>query len=246
MATITGFTADRMLVIENETVVDGDVVGNNLHLIRRDGVVIDAGNVRGATGATGVQGPPGTNGTNGTNGKDGLGVPAGGLAAQILTKNTNVDNDTIWKTPALPFAPVHFRATHGTQSIPRSVWTNVTAYGAPNENTGGGTWSGGVYTVPADGSYLMIGAILWAVPTLTGWMTLQCQIVVSEAGMFPTIQDIRGLRDTSAFNGATGPVSGVRPLPAGSTIRLQAYNGHPSAAVNLFGGYLGLEINRVE
>lgn len=65
MATVTGFTAERMLVIENETVVDGEVVGNNLHLLRRDGISIDAGNVRGPTGATGPQGTPGTNGKDG-------------------------------------------------------------------------------------------------------------------------------------------------------------------------------------
>lgn len=97
MATVTGFTAERMLVIENETVVDGEVVGDNLHLLRRDGVPIDAGNVRGATGATGPKGDPGTNGTNGTNGKDGLGVPLGGLAGQLLAKNSDTDNDTLWR-----------------------------------------------------------------------------------------------------------------------------------------------------
>jgi len=63
MATVTGFTAERMLEIENSTVVDGEVVGDNLMLIRRDGIQIDAGNVRGPTGATGPIGmpvPPGT------------------------------------------------------------------------------------------------------------------------------------------------------------------------------------------
>jgi microcystin-dependent protein len=56
MVTVTGFTSDRMLEIENSTVVDGDVVGNNLILKTRDNTTIDAGNVRGPTGP---QGPTG-------------------------------------------------------------------------------------------------------------------------------------------------------------------------------------------
>lgn len=55
MATVTGFTAERMLIIENSTVVDGEVVGNNLILYTRDGTPIDAGNVRGPIGPAGPQ-----------------------------------------------------------------------------------------------------------------------------------------------------------------------------------------------
>jgi microcystin-dependent protein len=60
MATVTGFTAEKMKTIENETVVDGEVRNDNLILIRRDGVEIDAGDVRGP------QGPPGPGGTDTT------------------------------------------------------------------------------------------------------------------------------------------------------------------------------------
>lgn len=54
MATVTGFTAERMLVIENASVVDGNVVGDNLILVRHDGSTIDAGSVRGPTGSPGL------------------------------------------------------------------------------------------------------------------------------------------------------------------------------------------------
>lgn len=54
MATVTAFTAERMLVIENTSIVDGNIVGDNLILKRRDLVTIDAGNVRGLTGSPGV------------------------------------------------------------------------------------------------------------------------------------------------------------------------------------------------
>ena len=54
MATVTGFTAARMLDIENASVVDGNIVGDDLILTRFDASTINAGNVRGATGAPGI------------------------------------------------------------------------------------------------------------------------------------------------------------------------------------------------
>jgi len=53
MATVTGFTAERMLEIENSTVVDGEVQGDNLILQTRDGTPINAGSVRGPQGVPG-------------------------------------------------------------------------------------------------------------------------------------------------------------------------------------------------
>lgn len=49
MAEVTGFTADRMLEIENTTVVDGTVVNGRLILLTREEEQIDAGNVLGIT-----------------------------------------------------------------------------------------------------------------------------------------------------------------------------------------------------
>ena len=56
MATVTGYTAERMQDIEDGTVVDGNIVGDNLILVRHDGGQIDAGSVRGPQG---IQGPAG-------------------------------------------------------------------------------------------------------------------------------------------------------------------------------------------
>ena len=56
MTTVTSLTADRMLAIEAASVVDGDVVGDNLILTKHDGSQINAGNVRGAPGPSGPQG----------------------------------------------------------------------------------------------------------------------------------------------------------------------------------------------
>jgi hypothetical protein len=56
MATVTGFTAARMLAIENSTIDDAQLSGDNLILIRHDGTQINVGSVRGATGAAGPTG----------------------------------------------------------------------------------------------------------------------------------------------------------------------------------------------
>lgn len=50
MATITGLTAARMLAIEAASIVDGDIVGDNLILTKHDASTINAGNVRGPAG----------------------------------------------------------------------------------------------------------------------------------------------------------------------------------------------------
>lgn len=59
MATITGLTADRMLEIEAESVVSGEIVGGNLILTKFDGTTIDAGPVLGPAGPVGPMGPGG-------------------------------------------------------------------------------------------------------------------------------------------------------------------------------------------
>lgn len=50
---VTGFTAERMLAIENAAVISGSVVGDNLHLQTKGGADIDAGSVRGPEGPVG-------------------------------------------------------------------------------------------------------------------------------------------------------------------------------------------------
>lgn len=59
MATVTSFTAERMLEIENETIVNATLDGDDLVLITREGTEINVGSVRGTTGATGSTGPSG-------------------------------------------------------------------------------------------------------------------------------------------------------------------------------------------
>lgn len=54
MATVTGLTAERMEEMEAATIIDGDVVGDNLILTTRGGTPINAGSVRGPQGVPGA------------------------------------------------------------------------------------------------------------------------------------------------------------------------------------------------
>src|SRR6266540_644103 len=60
MASVTGFTAARMLAIENASIVDGDISGDNLILTKHDGSTVNAGNVRGPAGTDGTDAAPGS------------------------------------------------------------------------------------------------------------------------------------------------------------------------------------------
>lgn len=60
-----------------------------------------------ATGKVAAQGERGADGADGINGADGVnghGVPTGGTTGQVLEKNSNVDFDTSWQTPAAGFS----------------------------------------------------------------------------------------------------------------------------------------------
>jgi microcystin-dependent protein len=59
MATVTGLTAERMIAIEDASVIDGEVIGDHLILTKHDGTQIDAGSVVGPAGPTGPAGPAG-------------------------------------------------------------------------------------------------------------------------------------------------------------------------------------------
>lgn len=59
MATITGLTAERMLEVEANSVVDGDIIAEHLILTKHNGETIDAGSVVGPEGPVGPAGPSG-------------------------------------------------------------------------------------------------------------------------------------------------------------------------------------------
>lgn len=80
MATVTGFTAARMLEIEETTVVDGRIDAGDLILIQRNLDEINVGPILGPTGPqgdVGPQGPTGPAGATGATGATGAAGPTG-------------------------------------------------------------------------------------------------------------------------------------------------------------------------
>lgn len=78
MASVTAFTAARMLEIENTTVISGTLnVDGELILITREGTQINLGPVRGPKGDPGDDGAPGGLGPPGSDGDPGPEGPIG-------------------------------------------------------------------------------------------------------------------------------------------------------------------------
>jgi hypothetical protein len=141
------------------------------------------------------------------------------------------------------FAPVRYSATQSpAQSMPRAAWTTVTAWAAPSEDVGGITVAGGAFRVPIAGRYLVVASCIWGLPgSTTGLM--QQQQSSSRAGASAGMTHVW-------LSAATGnimmpPSVKMASLQAGDTVGVQLYNGHPSAAVNTFGGYGGIQIERI-
>lgn len=138
MATITGLTAERMLEIEANSVVDGAVVGDDLFLTKQDGTPINAGNVRGPQGNVG---PPGA-----------ASFPV--VTAKNLLEVGIVDQIRVGRQ----FTVADF--TNLGLDIPAALWnlgTNVDASGNGRTLTvkGGLSVSAGINAVPNTASYFV-------------------------------------------------------------------------------------------
>jgi hypothetical protein len=224
MATVTGFTSDRMLVIENETVTTGQVTNDHLILTQRGGTQIDAGNVRGAKGDTGPPGTPGTNGTNGTNGAPGViqsvndVSQASVYSPRIFANKTAIDG---WTT-----APVGAEAIDSAASI---IWQKDSAgwFPAsvlrtfPDTATRDSRWVN-----PPDGSFCQAppgipwqrDAGVWKA-TKTGYSRAYVSFgtpnvnwpVKFLCGRFAVSTDVNGYADIDMTN--IWPEAGISPIP---------------------------------
>jgi microcystin-dependent protein len=125
MATITGFTAARMKEIEDASIVDGNVVGDDLILDRFDGTTINAGNVRGTQGIQGVPGEVST--------------------AQLNAAIAGVEDSIVASMPvgsitmfAGAVAPTNWMFAEG-QAISRTTYSGLFALIASTYGDGNGT-----------------------------------------------------------------------------------------------------------
>ena len=130
MATVTGFTAERMLQIEKTTVVDGDVVGDNLILLTREGTQINAGNVRGPQGAVGPAGP-----VSSVNDQTGASyaprifasrgaIDTGWAAAPTGAFAVTTDTNTVWEKTTSGWVIVNAARIFASATERDSLWPN--------------------------------------------------------------------------------------------------------------------------
>lgn len=75
----------------------------------------------GATGPAGPAGPTGPTGPAGAAGATGAGVPTGGVAGQMLAKNSGTDYDTKW-TDGIAWMPVSNPATDVRPDAQYVLW----------------------------------------------------------------------------------------------------------------------------
>lgn len=131
MASVTGLTAARMEAIEAMSVVDGEVVGDDLILKRFDDSTINAGNVRGPQGGvtTGSYTPvltaTTTNPVLGANGlARGRWIKQGNLIivlAELRLAGTGVDfGGASWRI-SYPFLPDYDFHTRGFDAAPADI-----------------------------------------------------------------------------------------------------------------------------
>lgn len=114
MSTITGFTAARMLEIEGNSIVDGEIDGGgNLILTRYDGTTIDAGPVKGTAGPQGPQGSPGVAGISSIPGEI-KAWPNDVLPQQGTYGKWVWADGTVYATATYPIAASHIHANWKT------------------------------------------------------------------------------------------------------------------------------------
>ncbi|MET0786409.1 MAG: LamG-like jellyroll fold domain-containing protein [Paenisporosarcina sp.] len=205
MATITGLTAERMAAIEAASVVDGDVVGNDLILTKHDGSTINAGNVRGPTG------PVGPAGSNLAVVSD-LPVLEPGLANQIRAGRTLLPIDFtnmglaapigLWNLSDLTDVSGNGRNLINKGSVPFGIGINGVAASAA-------VFSGAV----AQGLYIADTGV--SDPFRVKTISYGCWFRTGKQGI---VQDIMGKWGQAAGQGSFLMEISALPAPAGGAI----------------------------
>lgn len=149
MAEVTGLTAARMLAIEAMSVVDGDIVGDDLILTKHDASTINAGNVRGPEGPEGPQGIPGSASGQGSKEAGFPGAPA--------------DGDVIVRVD-LPGSPIYAYSTeNGWEKygvVTTDAWHVLGVGGAPALQNGASNYDNAAYRKNLIGDTLQFRGII--------------------------------------------------------------------------------------
>lgn len=116
MATINGYTAEKMQEIMNEVIENASIIAGHLILTRHDGSTVDVGNVQGPQGIQGPEGPSGlTNFTSTTRPSS----PADGrMIYETDTKRVMVFNSATSTWVAISRAQIGSRGALVGSSLP--------------------------------------------------------------------------------------------------------------------------------
>lgn len=132
MAMVTGYTAARMKAIEDQAIINGGVVLDNLILTRFNGVQINAGNVRGPQGTTGATGPSGTAVVTSTT------YPTTPVVGQLIYES-DTNRHYSWNGTAWVYKGGVFLCTSSTRPI--NPFVGLSIY-ETDTNRGPYTWNG--------------------------------------------------------------------------------------------------------
>lgn len=204
MATVRGFTAERMLAIENETVVSGSVNSSgDLTLLTREGIPIAAGNVKGP------KGDPGDSATLSILDTDEIDLTLTGDSSSgyTLSATAKAKPYAMWKTVA-------------TQGRSAGAWAQIINMTTLHESEGPQPWTmgGGLFTVTESGLYSMT-------------LNLTTSIAGYALGL-RRLSDSYMLGQTPVGTGASlgNTICITRRMVAGDSVILMVY---PSAALTI-------------
>lgn len=133
MARVTGFTAERMLEIENSSIVSGAVLLDDLVLTQRDGTEIVAGNVRGPKGDKGDQGIQGIQGIQGVAAAITAATASGLAAGAAPTVTLGGNNQARTFAFGIPQGAKGDKGDQGIDGVPGSLATpagTITLWGS--------------------------------------------------------------------------------------------------------------------
>lgn len=164
MATITGFTSARMLDIEDNSIVDGEVIGDNLMLTKHNGTVINAGSVRGPTGSPGI-----------TSGELAAGLAGAATVTQMNTEITNRTNGDNALTSSINTEITNRTNADNAEIAIRAGYAEGELVRATNNTPGiGHTGAAAVIDVP--GMAVSFSQVNGRRYRVSGWLNLICTV----------------------------------------------------------------------
>lgn len=210
MATVTGLTAARMLEIEGKSIVEGEVIGDDLILTKYDGTTTNAGHVVGATGPQGPQGIPGVAGVSSIPGEI-KAWPNNVLPLQATYGKWVWADGAVYAVATYPIASGHIN----------SAWN--TAHGLPDPGAGN-------FRVPDLRGLILAG--LDAMPGGSRANRMTRAVAITLAGKSGTETHIIQISEMPSHGHTISP-GGVSGVISGGTGPPSGYEGQSLSAISI-------------